>query len=326
MMSAQLKRFKSAVWGFVIGDALGVPYEFSTRVEMTSSPITDMIGFRSHNQEAGSWSDDSSMMLCVLSWLIEEGDKSDEYWLLTGRQQQHKLALKFLDWYQHGNYTSNGSLFDIGITTQKALENFGSGKPVQDCGINIEKLACGNGSLMRVLPIAIFFIDKQISTRFLMVSRTGSITHNTLLTAHCSLFYVEFLVKLLNGFNKEDALQHAREALSYVFRQTDDIHDASDLKPWKRIFKSDFIKLPQDSIRSGTYVIDTLEAVIWTFMNTNSYTEAVLAAINLGGDTDTIGALTGGLAGCYYEGGIPGKWKEKVLNKGFIDSMLHNIV
>ena len=71
MMSAQLKRFKSAVWGFVIGDALGVPYEFSTRVEMASSPITDMIGFRSHNQEAGSWSDDSSMMLCVLSWLID---------------------------------------------------------------------------------------------------------------------------------------------------------------------------------------------------------------------------------------------------------------
>jgi ADP-ribosyl-[dinitrogen reductase] hydrolase len=325
MTAAQLKRFKSAVWGFVIGDALGVPYEFSTREEMAASPITGMIGFKSHNQEAGSWSDDSSMMLCLLSWLIEEGVKSDDYWLHAGRQQQHKLASKFLDWYQKGNYTSSGCLFDIGITTQKAIENFASGKPVQDCGINIEKVACGNGSLMRVLPIALFFIDKKISMRFLMVSRTGSITHNTQLTAHCSLFYVELLVKLLNGFNKQDALKHARAALSYVFRQTDEIYEDTNLQPWKRIFKSDFIKLPQESIHSGTYVIDTLEAVIWTFMNTKSYTEAVLASINLGGDTDTIGALTGGLAGCYYEGGIPGKWIRKVLNKAFIDSILDKI-
>ena len=245
MTSAQLKRFKSAVWGFVIGDALGVPYEFSTRDEMAAFPVTDMIGYRTHNQPAGSWSDDSSMMLCVLIWLIEEGDKNDDYWLEAGSQQQHKLASKFLDWYQNGNYTSSGHIFDIGITTQQAIENFASGKPAQDCGIDLVEVACGNGSLMRCLPLALFFIDKRISMRFLMVTRVGSITHRTLLTAHCSLFYVEFLVKLLNGFNKNDALEHARIALDFVFRQTGDACEDSDIKPLKRIFKSDFNKLPQ---------------------------------------------------------------------------------
>lgn len=325
MTSAQLKRFKSAVWGFVIGDALGVPYEFSTRDEMAAFPMTDMIGYRTHNQPAGSWSDDSSMMLCVLSWLIEEGDKNDDYWLETGNQQQHKLASKFLDWYQNGNYTSSGHIFDIGITTQQAIENFASGKPAQDCGIDLVEVACGNGSLMRCLPLALFFIDKRISMRFLMVTRVGSITHRTLLTAHCSLFYVEFLVKLLNGFNKHDALEHARIALDFVFRQTDDAYEDSDLQPLKRIFKSDFIKLPQECIHSGTYVIDTLEAVIWSFMNTDSYTAAVMAAINLGGDTDTIGALTGGLAGCYYEDKIPRKWKDQLLNMELIKSLLNKV-
>ena len=325
MTSAQLKRFKSAVLGFVIGDALGVPYEFSTREEMAAFPVTDMIGFRTHNQPAGSWSDDSSMMLCVLSWLIEEGDQNDDYWIQGGNEQQHKLASKFLDWYQNGNYTASGHIFDIGITTQQAIENFASGKPAQDSGIDLVEVACGNGSLMRCLPLALFFIDKRISMRFLMVTRVGSITHRTLLTAHCSLFYVEFLVKLLNGFNKNDALEHARIALDFVFRQTGDACEDSDIKPLKRIFKSDFIKLPQECIHSGTYVIDTLEAVIWSFMNTDSYTAAVMAAINLGGDTDTIGALTGGLAGCYYEGKIPIKWKDKILNKQLINSLLNKI-
>jgi ADP-ribosylglycohydrolase len=97
-------KFYAALWGFIVGDALGVPYEFSDRKEMMNDPAIEMIGYRSHDQPAGTWSDDTSMMLCVLENIQNNGSVKD-------------LANLFLDWYYNGYHTANGEAFDIGNTT-----------------------------------------------------------------------------------------------------------------------------------------------------------------------------------------------------------------
>ena len=325
MSNNHFNKFESAVWGFIIGDAMGVPFEFIGREELCKNPVTDMVGFGTHFQPPGTWSDDTSMMLCVLEYLSEEGEQSQDYWLLRGQLQKRKLATKFLDWYKNGAYTASGEVFDIGITTQTALEAFSKGVKVSDCGERNVSVGCGNGALMRTLPIAYIFRDKKVSFRNLIGSRIGSITHRAVLNSLCISFYNEFLFSLLNGDSKSIALKHAQSSVAYIIRQSDAFMDDESTKFLTRMMHKNFGLLKSDEIKSGGYVIETLEAAIWSFLNTKSFSEAVLTAINLGGDTDTIGALTGGLAGCYYQDGIPEVWKDKIQNKVLIESILAKV-
>lgn len=322
MSNNHFNKFESAVWGFIIGDAMGVPFEFSYREELSKYPVTDMVGFGTHFQPPGTWSDDTSMMLCVMEYLCEEGEQTKDYWVFRSLLQQKKLATKFLDWYKNGAHTASGEIFDIGITTQTALEAFSKGTKTSECGVLNVAAGCGNGSLMRTLPIAYFFREDKVSLRNLIGTRIGKITHRTILTSVCISFYNEFFFSLLNGDTKLDALKHAQSAITYIIRHTDGLIDDESIKLLTRMMQMNFGLLKSDEIKSGGYVIETLEAAIWSFLNTNSFSEAVLLAINLGGDTDTIGALTGGLAGCYYQDGIPENWKEKIQNKLLIESIL----
>ena len=325
MLNNHFIKFQSAVWGFVIGDALGVPFEFSGREELSKNPVTDMVGYGTHLQPAGTWSDDTSMMLCVLEYLCEEGEQSSDYWLFSGQTQQRKLATKFLDWFKNGTYTALGEIFDIGITTQTALEAFSKGTKASECGERNVAVGCGNGSLMRTLPIAYIFKDNKISLRSLMGTRIGSITHRAILNDLCISFYNEFFFALLNGYTKLEALINAQSAVAYIIRNVDSYQEDESRKFLKRIMQKNFASLQADEIKSSGFVIETLEAAIWSFLNTKTFSDAVLTAINLGGDTDTIGALTGGLAGCYYQDGIPEVWKEKIQNKQLIESILTKV-
>jgi len=316
------KRFENAVWGFVVGDALGVPYEFCSREEMDLNPITCMDGHGTYNQPLGTWSDDTSMMLCVIEYFIEEGEKDRDYWLLRGLSQQRKLADKFIDWYTNASYTSNNEVFDIGMTTRAALDKIIETKSVKHSGESNPEIGCGNGALMRCFPIAYFHAESRIPLRNLLVTRIGSITHNTLLSHLCCSFYTEMFFGLMKGYTKEEAYQHARKAISYILRQEDFIEE-SVVKTLEGLYNS-LGKLSRDKIKSGGYVIHTLEAAIWSFLNTDNYQDAVFTAINLGGDTDTIGALTGALAGCHY-GEIREDWKNEIVNKGLIENLMSKI-
>ena len=319
-MKEQYKeRFKNGVWGFVIGDALGVPFEFCTRAQMAQYPITEMVGYGTYDQPPGSWSDDTSMMLCMIDYFLEEGEKDKDYWLLKNATQQSKLARKFIDWYRNGAYTSGGELFDIGQTTRAALNKIIENNTAKNSGITDPKTGCGNGALMRCFPIAYFMSELRIPVRNLMSVRLGSITHNTSLSHHCCSFFIEMFFGLLIGYTKEEAYEHAILALGYIIRQ-DDFIEKSDLMPLRRLNKS-LMNLSRDEIKSSGYVIHTLEAAIWCFLNTDNYQDAVFAAINLGEDTDTIGALTGALAGCYY-GQVREDWKARIENKQLVEKLL----
>jgi len=303
-----MKNIKDAVWGFIVGDALGVPYEFSTRNMMKDNPAVDMIGFGTYNQPPGTWSDDSSMMLCVLENIINNGSSKD-------------LAKLFVKWYKEDYMTPHGKLFDIGITTSTSIQKLLIGVKPHLAGGN-DEYASGNGSLMRCLPYA--FVE-DISKSIFKMAAESKITHRNTICLYCSIFYIKVMRSILEGNNKETAFQHAVAFLQYGWRIADS-DNAQNQEKLSRLLNPSFYHLPESDIHSNGYVLSTIEATVWCFLNTENYKEAVLKAVNLGGDTDTISALTGGLAGLYYgKESIPEDWVKKIASPDIINNLIADI-
>ena len=154
--------FKSGIFGLVVADALGVPYEFSSREECDEKPMTDMIGFGTYNQPPGTWSDDSSMTLATVDGLTyslrsnrEKLGEEGSYLNLLGLIDYYDIAEKFCKWLFDNEYTPYNEVFDYGGTTSDGICNFKNGcEPTLSGGIDTNDN--GNGSLMRILPIAYF--------------------------------------------------------------------------------------------------------------------------------------------------------------------------
>jgi ADP-ribosyl-[dinitrogen reductase] hydrolase len=292
------EKARAGVWGFIVGDALGVPFEFKTREDMYKSPATGMTGGGMHDQPPGTWSDDTSMMLCVM----ENGhDGGGTY----------GLADLFLRWAYEGYQTPHGEVFDIGVTTRIALEKYKKDKKIS--GLNDERSA-GNGSLMRCLPYA--FREAYAEGMFYMVSE-NRITHRNWLCQHCCIFYTRMVRALAEGDSKELSLKKAGGYLRHGWRISDQHDDAmKEASRFNRLFDESFPALPEKEIRSGGYVIESLETSVWSFMNGTDYRSTVLKAVNLGEDTDTNAALAGGLAAIHYGmRDIPSEWLETIVGR-----------
>lgn len=303
-------KLPAAIWGFITGDALGVPYEFCSRKTMQQNPATGMVGFGTHDQPPGTWSDDTSMMLCVLENNFKKGSIKD-------------LAQLFIRWYRDAYHTAHGEVFDIGITTQESLERLMSGCKMSEAG-STHPHSAGNGSLMRSLPYA-FYAD--FSEGAYCMIRQNQLTHRLPVCTYSCLYYIRFLRSLADGYDKETSMKHAKGHLHFGLRITE--RDENDPYPYtelKRLFDVDFKNIPEELINSGGYVVDSLEAATWCFLNTDNYTDAVLKAVNLGRDTDTIGALTGALAGVYYgTESIPAEWLNTIARKQELEIWLEEL-
>jgi ADP-ribosyl-[dinitrogen reductase] hydrolase len=298
------EKLKSAVYGFAVGDAMGVPYEFISREQMDVSPAIDMIGNGTHNQPPGIWSDDTSMMLCVLENLSEQGD----FRTLSG---------KFLNWYENAAYTATNAVFDVGITVASALDSIRDGQAPEHAGAT-DDWSAGNGSLMRSLPYAFLTDINEVVDR---VYAENTITHALDICSEASLYYILALRCLIEGGNKISIPGYVTEQLAAI----EESHSLQfvQLKTRTRLFQPDFIALDRKEIRSTGYVVHTIEACMWCFLRTDNYKDAVLAAVNLGEDTDTVAALTGGLAGIYYDlKDIPEDWLQGLKGKELIDQIL----
>lgn len=298
------EKLKSAVYGFAVGDALGVPHEFKTREALSISPVNGIEGYGTHQQPVGTWSDDTSMLLCVIENLLENGDASS-------------LSGKFLNWYNSAAYTATSEVFDVGVTTSIALNNVMAGVDVRSSGAT-DEFSAGNGSLMRCLPYA--FIHDTTESE-LKALEEGRITHAHDLCSEANLFYIVAARCLLDGCAKEALLPSAIKAVSATEWARTNSMDR--LASNCRLFNDSFIDTEVDQIKSTGYVADSLEACLWCFLRTDSYQAAVLKAVNLGGDTDTIAALTGGLAGIYYGyDNIPKEWLSQLKGRNIIDRIL----
>lgn len=287
----------NGLYGFVIGDAMGVPVEFISRDNLDRYPLISMKGYGTHNQPKGTWSDDTAMTLATIDAIIEKRNVDIV-----------KIAENFVDWRNKGKYMQDDYCFDIGRTTTLALTSYernrGKIKPEQ-CGLN-SYYDNGNGSLMRMYPIACWCYCKNLSMEeeLELITNVSSITHSHEISIIACYIYVEFLKKLFSGMEKHEAYHQLKNIdLSK--------YNMGVVENFDKVFNLENVS--KDDIFSSGFVIETLEAAIWSFLVADNYEETILIAINLGGDTDTIGAIAGSIGGVYY-GYNKGLFEEVRLN------------
>ena len=288
---------KDALIGLAVGDALGVPVEFKSRDTLRSSPVTDMIGFGTHQQPAGTWSDDSSLAFCLAECLIE------------GYTPQ-KLGDFFVKWLFNAHWTPHGQVFDVGMATSQSIRRIKEGCPPEIAG-GMDEQDNGNGSLMRILPLVFYILEKPIEERFRLTKEVSSITHAHIRSVIACFYYLEFARLLIKGHSRESAYKELKKTVM-EYLQSIEI-EAGETGLFHRLLVDDIASIEEGKIYSSGYVLHTLEASIWCLLTTNSYSEAVLRSVNLGSDTDTTGAVTGGLAGILYGyDSIPKEWVSKL--------------
>lgn len=299
------KQMQDGMLGLAVGDALGVPVEFRSREVLKRNPVTGMRAYGTHNQPAGSWSDDTTMALCTLESLTKGVDYDD-------------MMDRFCRWVDEGHMTPHGKLFDIGRTTLHALRMYSSGVPALQCG-GTDVRDNGNGSLMRILP-AVFYLRREYGPACMEKAEAFELIHNLSRLTHgheisqiaCGL-YCDMANGLMNGKTMAEAVNHAALTKDRWYGEQ------GEFSTWLPEF--DFVNaetlaaLPEEAIKSSGYVVDTLQAALWCLLTTDSYSQCVLKAVNLGSDTDTVAAVAGGLAGILYGAeSIPEDWL-KVLAK-----------
>lgn len=299
-------KVENGIIGFVVGDTMGVPVEFNSRGKLLLNPVTEMLEYGTHNMPKGCWSDDTSMTLATMDSII----KCKEI-------NTNDMADRFIKWYRNGEYTATGIMFDIGTTTQQALVKYQRGIDIASkCGGERE-YDNGNGSLMRMLPIAYYCYLKGLEDTEILkiVKEVSSITHRHPISILGCYIYVRLAIELLKGKGLLQAYQEIKK-LDYSYFTEDTIYK------YERILNNDIGLYNINEISSNGYIVSTLEAVIWTLINSKSFNETIIKAINLGEDTDTVGACVGGLAGIYYGiENINQKWKNNILRYDYIINM-----
>jgi ADP-ribosyl-[dinitrogen reductase] hydrolase len=303
------ERIMGGLWGSVVGDALGVPVEFQDRATLRSNPVENMRGFGSHNQPPGTWSDDSSLLLCSADSLVRYGFDTED------------MGSRFARWHREELWTPHGKIFDIGMTTSHALRRIAAGVPAEVAGSD-DETSNGNGSLMRILPVALRFATVPTPQLLDRIHRASAITHRHPRSQMACGCFALVIRGLLNGKCAPAAFADALADFRSFYES--DSHWSVELERFKLLFAGDFSKRPASEIESGGYVLHTLMASLWCLLTSASFAECVLKAINLGGDTDTTGCVAGGLAGVAYGiKSVPPDWIAQLARKGDLDCLFH---
>jgi len=300
---------RDILYGICVGDALGVPVEFESREYLKKKPVSKMCYGGIHEQMKGTWSDDSSLTFCLAESIIEGYDIQ-------------LLASKFVEWKNDAYWTARGKVFDIGNTTKDSIINLSNGMhPTLSGGSS--KMDNGNGSLMRILPLVLLLKDSIIQKRFELVKEVSSITHSHNRSVIACFYYLEFALLIMEGKDKFEIYENLKITISEFLNQAEIYSD--EINHFDRLLKENIYELEEDAIQSGGYVLDTLEASIWCLLNSDNYEAAVLKAVNLGGDTDTTGAVTGGLAGLLFGfESIPKNWFYTIAKINEINQLIHS--
>lgn len=288
-LSAIRDRAVGAMLGLAVGDAVGTTLEFCPR---DSRPIlTDMIGGGPFSLEPGQWTDDTSMALALMTSLLADSDLDEA-----------DLMARFVSWYRDGAFSVLGRCFDIGNTTRQALERWEQGHdPVAG---STRPTAAGNGSLMRLAPVAVRHWQNSEMLRSI-AARQSRTTHGAREAVDACVAFAEVLADAIKGVPRSAVLRP--RASPYVERVAE-------------ILAGSWRGKQRDHVRSSGYVVHSLEAAFWCVGSSASFSEAVLTAANLGDDADTTAAITGQLAGAIYgASSIPAAWLERLAWKGRIE-------
>ena len=326
---------KNGIIGAIVGDALGLAVQFEPRKYRDRDPVTDMRGYGAFDMPPGSWSDDSSLILATIYGLIgsltEEKEDSED--LRLNDLIDYEIIMKsFSQWLNEGEFTPFGFAYDIGGATMDGIRRWENGYPPLKSG-GIGEKDNGNGSLMRILPIAYFiyylsikysFVDEEKMTT---IHNLSSLTHRHKRSQISCGIYVNIALEFIENHEKELDLgleeliaNGINKSKEYYFNN----HSfESELHHFNRVFSLNIQNLPRDEIKSGGYTISSLEASIWCLLNNKNYKDTILTAVNLGNDTDTTACIAGGLAGIYYGyEDIPADWINQLVERRKIESFV----
>ena len=286
-------RFRGCLLGLAVGDAVGTTVEFQARGTFT--PVTDMVGGGPFQLQPGQWTDDTSMALCLATSLVEKGefDPVDQ-------------MNRYCDWYKNGYLSSTGTCFDIGNTVRGALDQYKTtGDPFSG---STHPRSAGNGCLMRLAPVPMFCYPDCDRTIHLS-DESSRTTHGASECIEASRLFGEILFRALSAANKTEILME---------HQSEQITSAAIQAIAKGTYQSKTLR----NIRGSGYVVESLEAALWSFWTTETFEQAVLTATNLGDDADTTAAICGQLAGAFYGvQGIPSHWLELLTRKEEISTL-----
>lgn len=293
---SRIQRARGALLGLAIGDALGTTVEFEAKDSF--EPLTDIVGGGPFRLRPGQFTDDTSMALCMGASLLECG--------FDLRDQMER----YIRWYEHGYMSSNGRCFDIGVATRAALREFErTGNP--EAG-SFNPHSAGNGCLMRLAPVPIYWMD-DAALAVEYSERQARSTHQAPECISASRLFGEILVRALQGQSKDTVL-----ALPMLAGPLED----NIATIGQGVYRS----TSREFINGTGYVVQSLEATLWCFFNTDNFKDCVLMAANLGDDADTTAAQAGQLAGAFYgEQGIPADWLDKLTMRQDIGEMAEKL-
>lgn len=324
-MTELQKRFRNGIYGVAVGDALGTPVQFCSREEVRRYPITGMKNDGTYRLPGGTWSDDTSMSLALAESLGRLKDINYE-----------DVMSNFVKWNNCGKFTPDGKAFDQGYTCLAAIENWTNRKETGwpekavDCGLT-EFEDNGNGSLMRILPISFYIYakyGKDASAHGDIVRNVSKLTHAHPISQFACEFYCNMIYQMLENpeLSKKEIFENVKKTLLKVWGNPSLSGEKEELKDvYERLYDQNFPSFPDEEIKSSGYVVHSLEAAIWCFLNTDNYRDCTLKAVNLGEDTDTIAAIAGGLASIYYEE-IPQDWLDELRGKDVIENSIADML
>jgi ADP-ribosyl-[dinitrogen reductase] hydrolase len=286
-------RCRGCLLGLAVGDAMGTTVEFSPRGSF--APLTDMVGGGPFRLEPGQWTDDTSMALCLATSLVERQgfDPVDQ-------------RNRYCNWSEFGYLSSNGRCFDIGNTVSAALSRYqATGDPF---GGSTDPRSAGNGSLMRLAPVPMFYHLDRARIRHYS-GESSRTTHGAPECIEACGLFAEMLARAFEGAAKPDILFSGEP-------------EAAQSPTLQAIARGSYRGKTMDEVRGTGYVVDCLEAALWCFLTTDSFAAAILQAANLGDDADTTAAVCGQIAGAYYgASGIPAQWLERLAMREEIASL-----
>jgi len=318
MKNDTISLMKSGMMGLIVGDALGNPVQFMHRDRLKArGPVTGMEAGGPYHTPIGAWTDDSSMALCTLASIRENGE------VVPG-----DIMDNFVLWDRKGEFTPLGYAFDQGCTCLSAIDAYARTGDETSCGRTGEH-ANGNGALMRILPVCIFYVERcrNICTSddvaIESIHRVTALTHNHLRAQIGSGLYYFLVKSIIYGEGTlMDRLQSGIDHGCAYYRR--DLRNLSQMMHYQRLFDlKEFAALPESAIRSSGYVVDTLEAAVWSLLQADNYHDTLLTAVNLADDADTVGAVCGGLAGLFYGyDRIPEEWLSVIIRREWLENMM----
>ncbi len=302
---ARRDRQRGCLVGLAVGDALGAAVEFQAAGSFT--PVSGYRGGGPHGLGPGEWTDDTSMALALADSIATAG------WDLNDQ------AERYLAWWRKGEYSVNGTCFDIGITISGSLGRFARTRDALTSGASAEN-ASGNGSIMRLAPAPIRFLEyypDQIDDLARLAAESSLPTHASPQCLSACRYMAVVLAALMQGIDRSEVLAEDWEPLERL-RKSEPLHPAIE-----EIAAGSFRTKSPPQIQGSGYVVRSLEAALWAFHDAPDFETAVLKAVNLGDDADTTGAVCGQFAGAYWgESGIPEALRDGLAQRVMIETVL----